>query len=177
MHVAVRAAAPVAGLETAIRDAVKAVRPDVPIAAIRTQVDQIEQTIGREHLVMRLLGVFGGFALVLASVGLYGVTSYAVTRRTGEIGIRMALGARRGQVLWLVLRQVLALALAGLALGVPAAWLASPLLESFLFGLEPRDAITIVAAAGAILVVALVAGWIPARRASRLEALAALRQE
>ena len=177
MNVAIRTAGPVAGLESAIRDTVRTVRPDVPIAEIRSQVDQIEQTIGREHLVMRLLGAFGAFALVLASIGLYGVTSYAVARRSSEIGIRMALGARRGQVLWLILRQVLGLALAGLALGIPAAWFTSPLLASFLFGLEPRDGISIAAAAMLMLVVALGAGLVPARRAARLEALVALRQE
>jgi predicted permease len=177
MNVVVRVAGPVAGIETAIRDAVRATRPDLPIAAMRTQIDQIGETIGREQLVMRLIGAFGGFALVLAAIGLYGVTSYAVTRRTSEIGIRMALGAQRTQVLWLVLRQVLALALAGLGLGVPAAWFTSPLLESFLFGLEPRDRATIAAAAVLMLAVALAAGLMPARRASRLEALSALRQE
>jgi predicted permease len=177
MHVAVRVAGPVTGLEAAIREALKAVRPDLPVTELRTQLDQIGQTIGREQLIARLIGLFGGFALVLASIGLYGATSYAVARRTSEIGIRMALGARRGQVLWLILRQVLILALAGLAIGIPTAWLASPLLESFLFGLEPRDGATIAAAAIVMLVVALGAGLMPARRAGRLEALTALRRE
>ena len=134
-------------------------------------------TIGRERLSRNLLGVFAAFALVLACIGLYGVTSYSVSRRTNEIGIRVALGARRSQVLWLILRQVLLLGAAGLVVGLPLALLASPLVGSFLYGLGPRDIVTIAIAATALLLVALAAGWMPARRAARMEALIALRHE
>lgn len=177
MRVAIRLAAPVAGIESAIRSAVADLGYDVPVTELRTQLEQIDLTIGRERLVRNLLGVFATFALVLACVGLYGVTSYSVSRRTNEIGIRVALGAGRAQVLWMVLRQVLLLGLAGLTLGIPLALLASPLVGSFLYGLGPRDGVTIGLAAAALLLVALAAGWMPARRAARMEALVALRHE
>ena len=125
----------------------------------------------------RLLTLFGGFALLLACVGLHGVTSYSVARRTPEIGIRLALGAQRSRILWLVLRQVVVLAAAGLAIGLPIAWLTGPVTSAFLFGLDARDPLTIVAAAALMLLVALGAGFWPARRAARMEALAALRSE
>jgi ABC-type antimicrobial peptide transport system permease subunit len=149
----------------------------VPVTELRTQLEQIDLTIGRERLVRNLLGVFATFALVLACIGLYGVTSYSVSRRTNEIGIRAALGARRSQVLWLVLRQVLLLGAAGLTIGIPLALVASPLVSSFLYGVGPRDAVTIVGAACVLLLVALAAGWLPARRAASMEALVALRHE
>jgi predicted permease len=177
MRVAIRLAAPVAGIETAIRSAVADLGSDVPVTELRTQLEQIDLTIGRERLVRNLLAVFSAFALVLACVGLYGVTSYSVSRRTSEIGIRVALGARRSQVVWLVLRQVLMLGVAGLMLGIPLALVASPLVGAFLYGLGPRDAATIGLAAGVLLLVALAAGWLPARRAARMEALVALRHE
>jgi ABC-type antimicrobial peptide transport system permease subunit len=101
----------------------------------------------------------------------------SVTRRTSEIGVRLALGARRSQVLWLILRQVLMLAAAGLAIGIPMALLAAPAVGSFLFGLAPNDPMTLVVAAVIMVSVAVVAGLLPARRAARLDALAALRSE
>lgn len=177
MRVAIRLAGPVAGVETAIRTAVAGLGYDVPVTELRTQLEQIDLTIGRERLVRNLLGVFATFALVLACIGLYGVTSYSVSRRTNEIGIRVALGARRSQVLWLVLRQVLLLGAAGLTIGIPLALVASPLVSSFLYGLGPRDAVTIGGAACVLLLVALAAGWLPARRAASMEALVALRHE
>jgi ABC-type antimicrobial peptide transport system permease subunit len=105
------------------------------------------------------------------------VTSYSVARRTSEIGIRLALGAQRSRVLWLVLRHVVILAAAGLAIGVPIAWLTGPVTSAFLFGLDARDPLTIVAAAALMVAVAFVAALRPARRAARMEALAALRSE
>jgi predicted permease len=177
LRAAVRLSGPVAGIETSIRNAVAGLGYDLPVTELRTQLEQIDLTIGRERLIRDLLGVFGAFALVLACIGLYGVTSYSVSRRTNEIGIRVALGARRSQVLWLILRQVLVLGAAGLAIGLPLALLASPLVGSFLYGLGPRDMVTIAFAAAALLLVALAAGWLPARRAARMEALSALRHE
>jgi len=115
--------------------------------------------------------------LLLASIGLHGVTAYSVSRRTNEIGVRMALGARPQQVLWLVLRQVAWLGLAGLVVGVPLGFAASPLLSSLLFGIAPSDARTMAMAAAVMLSVALLAGYLPARRAARMNPLAALRRE
>ncbi len=115
--------------------------------------------------------------MLLACVGLHGVTSYSVARRTSEFGIRLALGAQRSQLLWLVLRQVVVLAIVGLAIGLPAAWLAGPAVRSLLFGLEPSDPTTILVSAAVMAVVAIAAGLWPARRAARMEALNALRTE
>jgi ABC-type antimicrobial peptide transport system permease subunit len=149
----------------------------LPIAGFRTQEDQIDETIAKEQVFSRLLTVFGGFALLLACVGLHGVTSYSVARQTGEIGIRLALGAQRSRVLWLVLRQVTTLAAVGLAIGLPLAWLTAPVAGSFLFDLEARDPWTIAASAILMVVVATAAGFWPARRAARMEALSAIRAE
>jgi ABC-type antimicrobial peptide transport system permease subunit len=132
------------------------------------------QTSARERVFTELLTMFGGFALLLASIGLHGVTSYAVTRRTNEIGVRVAVGARPRQVLWLVLRQVLALALAGLAVGIPLALGAAPVAASLLYGVAPDDVPTVVAASMLLLAVAAVAGLVPALRAARLDPTVAL---
>ena len=108
----------------------------LPIARPRSE------TIGKERVFSKLLTVFGGFALLLACIGLHGVTSYAVTRRTNEIGIRIALGAQRRQVLWMILQQVLMLAGIGLLMGAPAAWAVGPTVQAMLYGLAPRDPAT-----------------------------------
>jgi predicted permease len=166
-----------ASLEQRIKDAVAAVDPGLPIVRFETQQQKIDRAIGRERVLSRLLLLFGAFALLLASLGLHGLTSYAVARRTSEIGIRLALGAQRSQVLWLILRQVLWLAVAGLALGVPLAWAGGPLLAAYLYGVAPRDAWTIAVSAGVLTAVAMLAGWLPARRAARMDPLGALRVE
>jgi ABC-type antimicrobial peptide transport system permease subunit len=177
MTVVVRTTAPFATFAAAIPAAVKEVEPDLPVIDVRTQTDQIAQSTARERMFMRLLVIFGGFAVVLACIGLHGVTSYAVARRTSEIGIRMALGAQRSQVLWLILRQVVVLALAGVALGLPIAFSASPAIASMLYGLAPRDSVTMAAAAILLIAVALAAGWLPARRAVAVDPTIALRGE
>jgi predicted permease len=177
MTVAVRSPVPPDALRTAIEAAVNEIDPSLPITGYKSQVEQIDQTIGRERVFTQLLTVFGGFALLLACVGLHGVTSYAVARRTPEIGIRLALGAQRSRVLWMVLRQVAILAAAGLAIGLPLTWLTGPVTSAFLFGLPARDPATIAAAAAVMVAVAVAAGLRPARRAARMEALAALRFE
>jgi predicted permease len=176
MNVVVRTLVPPSTLEAPIRDAVARVDANLPPTEFRTQQDQIDQSLGRERLMAKLSVVFGLFALVLACIGLYGVTAYSVGRRTNEIGIRLALGARRPQVLWLILKQVIVLAAVGLAIGIPAALLTGPLLESLLFNITPSDPATIGLAAAVMLAVSLAAGLVPAVRAARLEALAALRE-
>ena len=130
-----------------------------------------------ERVIAMLSSFFGGLALLLALAGLYGLMSYAVTRRTREIGIRAALGAQRTTVIWLVLREALALALLGIVLGIPCALAACRLIASMLFGISPGDLPTIAGVALLLLVVALSAGYFPARRASRIDPLAALRTE
>jgi predicted permease len=176
-HVVVRTMLPPAEFRQQLPDVLRDVDPNLPFSQFKTQVEQINETIGKERIFSQLLTVFGAFALLLACIGLHGVTSYAVTRRTSEIGIRLALGAQRAQVLWMILRQVLVLAVAGTIIGLPGAWLAGPAVQSLLYGLAPTDAVTIAGAALVMVGVAVAAGWWPARRAARMEALAALRLE
>jgi len=144
---------------------------------MKTQLDQIDETISRERVFSALLVFFGGFALLLACVGLHGVTSYAVARRTSEIGIRMALGAQRSSVVWLVLRQVIVLAIIGLVAGIPATVAAARTVRALLFDVEPTDPLSLIAGAVALSAVAIASGFLPAHRASRLDPLVASRTE
>jgi predicted permease len=137
----------------------------------------VDRFLSGERMIAVLSTFFGGRALLLASVGLYGLMSYAVTRRTSEIGIRMALGAQRGNVLRLILREVSWLVLAGLAVGIPVALAASRLISGLLFGISATDPVTIASSAAILLTVALFAGYLPARRASRIDPMTALRSE
>jgi predicted permease len=173
----VRTQIPPAEFRQQLPDVLRDVDPNLPFSQFKTQTEQINDSVGKERVFSQLLTLFGGFALLLACIGLHGVTSYAVTRRTSEIGIRLALGAQRGQVLWMILRQVLALAAIGAAIGLPVAWLAGPAVQSMLYGLAANDRVTIGAAVMVMIAVALFAGWLPARRAARMEALAALRTD
>jgi ABC-type antimicrobial peptide transport system permease subunit len=129
------------------------------------------------RLAAALFGTFGFIGLVLASIGLYGVMSYAVSRRTREIGIRMALGARPGTVERLVLRQGMMLTLIAVALGWPAAWMLAKMASSFLYGIQPHDMLTFVVVPPFLLVVALAACYLPARRAASIDPMQALRAE
>ena len=142
-----------------------------------TQTEQIERSLRTERLFARLATLLGGVAVLLSAIGLYGLLAYGVGRRTREIGLRMALGAERGAVRWMILRESLTLAIVGLLFGIPAALAGTRVLQSMLFGLAPTDPATITAASLAMLVLAMVAGYIPARRASRVEPMSALRNE
>jgi MacB-like periplasmic core domain/FtsX-like permease family len=164
-------------LEASIRQVVSEVDPDLPVTDFTTETAQINETMGQERAFTRLLTGFGAFALLLACIGLHGATAYSVSRRTTEFGVRLALGAQRSQILWLVLRQVLVLAVVGIAIGVAGAMEAGPLAGSLLYGLAPRDPATLMVAALVMIAVTLVAGLRPARKASRMEALTALRAE
>jgi predicted permease len=155
----------------------EAVGNHVAIAQLTTLGKQVEKSLTRERLVATLSSCFASLALVLAAVGLFGVMNYAVARRTREIGIRVALGARRAQVLGMVLGEVLLLVAAGMAIGIPAALAAGRLLESLLFGVTATDPYALVAAAGALTMAAVAAGYLPARRACRIEPTLALRHE
>ncbi|MGA3190118.1 MAG: ADOP family duplicated permease, partial [Bryobacteraceae bacterium] len=149
----------------------------VPLANVKSEVQEIDQTINQEIIFAELCTAFAILALIIASVGLYGTISYNVARRSSEIGIRMALGARRGTVVKMILRQVFALAAMGLIIGIPAALGASKLVSSFLFGIKPNDPLAITAAVIILLAAAILAGYAPARRASRIDPMVALRHE
>jgi predicted permease len=149
----------------------------IPVTNVVTQAAEIDRTISRELTFARLCTGFAVLALLTACVGLYGTLSYSVARQVGEIGIRMALGAQRGEVIWIVLRSVLMLVAVGLAISVPLALGASQLVKSFLFGTQPNDPGTLALAGVILLIAAILAGYAPARRASRIDPLAALRQE
>jgi predicted permease len=176
-HVVIRTLGPLTGLEPLIRRLVESVDRNLTVPEIRTQLDYLAQSTARERVFAQVLTIFGGFALLLAGIGLHGVTSYAVARRTSEIGVRVALGARRSQVLWLIMRQVALLAVAGLATGVPLALAATPVMASMLFGVAPRDPVVIGVASTVLVGAALLAGLLPACRAARMDALVALRSE
>jgi predicted permease len=164
-------------LITAIRNELRSLDPNLPIFNVKTFAEQIDESVSRERLVALLSGFFGVFAMLLATLGLYGVMAYSVARRTREIGVRMALGARAGDVLWLVLRETLLLVLIGIAIGLPAALAATRLAEGLLFGLAPTDPLTITLATIVMIAVAALAGYLPARRAARVNPIVALHNE
>jgi ABC-type antimicrobial peptide transport system permease subunit len=164
-------------MAASVRAALKSVDATLPTAEFRTLEGVVERAVSPRRFVMVLLGGFAGLALLLASLGIYGVVSYAVTQRTQEIGIRMALGASAGQVRIAVMRQTVGLALAGAVIGTVGAVGVSRLIESLLFGVKPGDAATFAGVLVLLTGVAAVAGYLPARRASRIDPMVALRLE
>jgi predicted permease len=169
-------AATVAAVFAAIRTVVRSVDPALPVLNLRTQDEQIDRLHAQELLFARLSGLFGAVALALACVGLYGLLSHAVLRRTGEIGLRMALGAQPAAVLRMILAESLTLVCCGLLLGAAAAYAGGRVVRSMLFGLTPGDPLTYGAVALILGAIALIASAIPARRASRIDPITALRQ-
>ncbi|HLH04652.1 MAG TPA: ABC transporter permease [Bryobacteraceae bacterium] len=160
-----------------VREIVQKADARIPVTNVITQAAEIDRSISQEITFAKLCTGFALLALLIACVGLYGTTAYNVARQVGEIGIRMALGAQRAAVVWMVLRRVLLLAAVGLAISVPAALIASRLARSFLFETEPNDPATLALAVVVLLSAAILAGYAPARRASRIDPVAALRQE
>jgi predicted permease len=160
-----------------LQNTVASVAPAVPIYRLSTMQQKISSTLERSHFDTFLLAIFATAALLLSSVGIYGVLSYMVSQRTRDIGIRMALGASQGQIVWDVLGFGVRLASVGLAIGLAAAVAGTRLLSSLLYGVRPTDAITFAAVALILLVVALVASYLPARRATRVDPMVALRYE
>jgi len=173
---------------SAIRAAVRQVEPNWPLTRIKTQSQQADEALSQERFLSWLVGLFGALSLLLASIGLYGVMSYAVTQRTPELAIRLALGATPACLLRQVLRQGLWLTLIGLAIGATAALILGRLIShpsfeltrfisSLLFGVSPADPLTFSVMAGLLLGVALLACWVPARRATKVDPLIALHTE
>ena len=177
MSVYVRTRGNPANLFSTVRQTVRKVDASVPMYEMRTLEQQTEVSLVTERLMATLSTVFGALATLLASMGLYGVMAYMVARRTREIGIRMALGAARNSVLWLVMREVLLLAAIGLTIGLGSAWGLTRLVEAQLFGIKPFDALTMALATVGIASVAMLAGYLPARRASGVDPMHALRFE
>ena len=175
MNFVMRSALPLDGVAAQIRAAVRELDATLPIVQLQTMDDVFGAAVAQPRFLTVLLGVFASLALVLAAVGTYGILSYLVTERQQEIGIRMALGAARGGVLWMVLRQGLILAAAGLAIGVGGALAVGRYLQALLFGISPTDPATIGLVGGVILVTASVACLIPALRATRVNPLDVLR--
>jgi predicted permease len=176
-HFAVRTDGPPEILFAALRKAVGGIDAAVPLANLRTQDQQIEWNLAEDRIFAQLATFFGLAALALASVGLYGLMSYGVMRRTGEIGLRMALGAVPRQVLALILRESFRLVLLGVALGIVGAFGAVRVVRSLLYGLTPTDPVTYAVAAGVLMIVASLAALLPARRAAKIDPMVALRAE
>jgi predicted permease len=169
-----------AGAEVSLDSLTRVARdidPSLQIILPRTMAGVVEETFARERLVASLAGLFSSFALLLAAIGLYGVLAYIVSRRTREIAVRVALGARRDQIVGLVLRDTLTLVAIGFAIGLPASFIAAPLVGSLLFGVGAADIPTILGTAGVMTVVAALAAYVPARRAASIEPTIALRYE
>ncbi len=177
MAVAVRTAGSPDRYVNLVRGAVRSVDPDQPISGVSDMDELLSKSVGQRRLSMMLLSLFSGIALVLASIGIYGVMSYSVTQRSRELGVRIALGADRGDVLRLVLRQGMGLALLGIGIGLAAALALTRLIESQLYGVAATDPLTFVLVAGVLATTALVANLIPAVRAMRMDPAGVLREE
>jgi ABC-type antimicrobial peptide transport system permease subunit len=177
MTVYVRTRANASSIAASVRDAARQLDPSLPIFDLKTMAQTMDESLFVERMLAGLSVAFGGLATILAAIGLYGVMSYMVTRRTREIGIRMALGAERGAVVWLVMREVAAIVFAGAAVGTPAALALGRVVQHQLFGVSAQDPIAMAAACGILMFVALTAGYLPALRATRVDPLIALRYE
>ena len=174
---AVRTAGDPTSMTGAVREAVRQVDPNLPLVDVSTQLEQVERRFQQEKLFAQAYALFGGLAMLLAAIGLFGLMSYNVARRTNEIGIRLALGAQRRDVLNLVMRESMILVAVGVVVGVAVALGASRFIATLLYGLAPTDALTIVAAVGVMVVVSALAGFLPARRAARVDPMVALRYD
>ncbi len=177
MQVALRTKADPASLAGSVREALRSVDPDLPVAKVTTLTALVDNSMAQPRFSLLLLGSFGGLALMLAVIGMYGVISYSVQQRTQEIGIRMAMGATRRDVLRMVLGMGARLAALGIVIGLGFAWMATRAMANFLYGIQPTDAPTFAFVPALLMTVALFACYLPARRATRVDPLVALRHE
>ena len=176
-NLVVRFSGPASAVVPQVRQTIKQINRNLPVDDVVSLEDHVGRSLVQQKLIARLASFFGLLALLLACVGLYGVMSYGVARRTNEIGIRMALGAQGRSVLWLVLREALVLVVIGLMVGVLASLALTKTAESLLYELKPNDPLTIALATMILTAVALIAGYLPARRAARVDPMVALRDE
>jgi predicted permease len=177
VHFELRTGGDPLALVNTVRETVHRASASVPLSEISTQAARIDQTISQERTFAMLGSCFAVLAVLIACVGLYGLMAYTVARRTNEIGIRIALGARRPRVIWMFLREALAMAAVGLAIGLPAAFAASRFVKSFLFQMKSTDPLVPTLAASTLFAAALLAGYVPAWRASKVDPWTALRDE
>ena len=166
-----------AAMSNAVRQTIHSIDRTVPISDVTTLDEQVSRTYTNQKLVAQLSTFFGLLAVLLSAIGIYGLMSYVVSRRTNEIGIRMALGSPRSNVSWLVMREIILLVAAGVVIGVPATLAGDRLVAGMLFGIKGTDPISLTAAVLLLLVIASAAGYFPARRASRVDPMEALRYE
>jgi predicted permease len=176
-YIELRTAVPPETVTAVARDVIREVAPNLPLSAVTTETEEIKQRFSQERLFAQAYGAFGGIALLLASIGLFGLMSYNVARRTGEMGVRMALGAQRAEVLRLVMRESMTLVAVGLTLGAATALATGHYVASLLFGVPARDPIAFATATLVMIVVCALAAFLPARRASRVDPMTALRHE
>jgi putative ABC transport system permease protein len=176
MALVIRAPRP-ASLAPAVAAAIRGLDPELPLVDVMTLENLLDESLAHQRFAMVLLSVFAGFALLLAAIGIYSVLSYAVRRRMQEIGIRVALGARRWDVLWLVIGHGLRLTAAGLVLGGAGALALSHLIAGLLYGVAPTDPTTFGAVAALLLAISLLACYLPARRAVRVDPMVSMRYE
>jgi predicted permease len=176
-NVAIRTKMPVAAIYAAFRRILREEAPGMPVRSVKTMRQQVDESLSTERLTAYLSLFIGALALLLTAVGLYGILAYTVSRRTGEIGIRMALGAQRPSVIWLVVREAMGHTAAGMVVGVAAVLATSRVTRSLLFNVQPNDPATISAAVGILITVCFVAASLPASRASKLDPMEALREE
>jgi predicted lysophospholipase L1 biosynthesis ABC-type transport system permease subunit len=166
-----------AALLPTVREAVRALDPEQPIYAVQPLSDAVAASTFQPRVAAALLSIFAAIALTLAAVGIFGVLSYVVSARTQEIGVRIAIGAEPRDVRWLVMRQILKMLAVGTAIGLAVVLASGRAVQRLLFGVSPADPAAIAAAAALLAAVALVAAWVPARRASRVDPIAALRAD
>jgi putative ABC transport system permease protein len=177
MQVMVRTSSDPLAFVATVRNAVLAIDPNQPISDVKTLAQRVNEVAAVSRSLMLLFSAFALLALVLGAVGIYGIISYSVTQRTHEIGIRMALGARAGNVLSLIMKNGLALVLTGIVIGVGGAFALTRFLTTLLFGVTPTDSVTFVVVSFVFFVIAIIASLIPAVRATRVDPLVALRYE